>query len=312
MARGTWGSNARGVTDASFYTSRRRFLASLGIGSVGAVGSVTGMRYLGQPRIQPRPQISAVVGNERFVAGRPTTPETAALRFNNFFEFAADKQSVVRRARSFRIDPYTLVIDGKVQRPLSLGLEDIQALQLEERIYRFRCVEAWAMTIPWVGIPLASLLRRAQPTPQAKYVAFESFHDIDQAPRQANDHYPWPYREGLTIDEAMNPLTFVAVGMYGRYLQPQSGAPLRIIVPWKYGFKGAKSVVRITLTATRPESFWHRIHPVEYGFTANVDPSVPHPRWSQSQEIELGSWGRRRPTEKFNGYGEWVAHLYPR
>ena len=148
-------------------------------------------------------------------------------------------------------------------------------------------------------------------TPQAKYVAFESFHDIDQAPRQANDHYPWPYREGLTIDEAMNPLTFVAVGMYGRYLQPQSGAPLRIIVPWKYGFKGAKSVVRITLTATRPESFWHRIQPVEYGFTANVDPSVPHPRWSQSQEIELGSWGRRRPTEKFNGYGEWVAHLYP-
>ena len=199
---------------------------------------------------------------------------------------------------------------------MPLGGADIDSLlkrmPLEERLYRHRCVEAWSMTVPWVGIPLASILARAQPTPRARYVTFESFFDVSQAPRQANDSYPWPYREGVTIGEAMNPLTFVALGMYGRFLQPQNGAPVRIVVPWKYGFKGPKSVVKMTLTATRPESFWHTLQPTEYGFTANVDPTVPHPRWSQAHEIEIGSWGRRRPTLKFNGYGDWVAHLYQR
>ena len=298
-------------TDRSYYATRRRFLAALGIGTSASIASVALLRYARQPQIIPRPRIVGATKNDKFSVERPLTPAATAHRFNNFYEFAADKESVVRRARSFRIDPYTLQVDGLVQRPLTLGLEDLQALPLEERVYRFRCVEAWAMTIPWVGIPLASILARAQPTAQARYVAFESFYDVAQAPRQANDSFPWPYREGLTIHEAMNPLAFIALGMYGRFLQPQNGAPLRIVIPWKYGFKGPKSVVRITLTASRPESFWHKLQPHEYGFTANVDPAVPHPRWSQTHEIEIGRWGRRRPTLKFNGYGEWVAHLYP-
>ena len=282
------------------------------MGTAGAVATVAAVRHWRRPRITPRPRIQGVTRTDSFAVDRPLTREDTVLRFNNFYEFAADKRSVVHHSRSFRLDPYTLVIDGLVERPVTLGLEDLEAMALEERVYRFRCVEAWAMTVPWVGIPLASILARVEPTPRAKYVAFESFFDVSQAPRQTDTRSPWPYREGLTIDEAMNPLAFVALGMYGRFLQPQNGAPVRIVVPWKYGFKGPKSVVKITLTSTRPASFWHTLQPLEYGFTANVDPAVPHPRWSQAQEIEIGSWGRRRPTLKFNGYGEWVAHLYPR
>ena len=299
-------------TAESDYKTRRRFLTSLGVGTAGAMATVATVRHWRRPQITPQPRIENFTRNHTFPVDRPLTQQDAALRFNNFYEFAADKRSVVRRSREFRLDPYTLVIDGLVKRPLALGLEDLQAMQLEERVYRFRCVEAWAMTVPWVGIPLASILARAEPTERAKYVAFESFLDVAQAPRQANLSFPWPYREGLLIEEAMNPLAFVALGLYGRFLQPQNGAPLRIVLPWKYGFKGPKSVVRMTLSATRPPSFWHTLQPLEYGFTANVDPAVPHPRWSQAQEIEVGGWGRRRPTLKFNGYGEWVAHLYPR
>ena len=300
------------LTDESDYKTRRRFLTSLGVGTAAAVATVATVRHLRRPRITPQPRIAGFASNDTFPVKRPLTSEETVLRFNNFYEFAADKRSVVHHSRSFRLDPYTLVIDGLVERPVALGLEDLESMPLEERVYRFRCVEAWSMTVPWVGIPLASILARAQPTPRARYVTFESFFDVSQAPRQANDSYPWPYREGLTIGEAMNPLTFVALGMYGRFLQPQNGAPVRIVVPWKYGFKGPKSVVKMTLTATRPESFWHTLQPTEYGFTANVDPTVPHPRWSQAHEIEIGSWGRRRPTLKFNGYGDWVAHLYQR
>ncbi|MEE3372253.1 MAG: protein-methionine-sulfoxide reductase catalytic subunit MsrP [Planctomycetota bacterium] len=300
------------ATAESDYQTRRRFLTSLGVGTAGAIATVATVRHWRQPRITAQPPIESFTRNNTFSVNRPLTEEDRVLRFNNFYEFAADKRSVVRYSRGFRLDPYTLVVDGLVKRPLALGLEDLQAMQLEERVYRFRCVEAWAMTVPWVGIPLASILARVEPTARAKYVAFESFFDVSQAPRQADHQYPWPYREGLQIEEAMNPLAFIALGMYGRLLQPQNGAPVRIVLPWKYGFKGPKSVVKITLTATRPPSFWHALQPLEYGFTANVDPAVPHPRWSQSHEIEIGAWGRRRPTLKFNGYGEWVAHLYPR
>lgn len=311
MAHRFTGDHDATPTDRADYTTRRRFLAACGMGTTAAIATVGLVRHARQPRIIPRSRIAGVTSNQTYPVERPLTPATTAQRFNNFYEFASDKHSVAQRTQSFQLEPYTLLVDGLVQRPLTLGLEDLEALPLEERVYRFRCVEAWSMTIPWIGISLASILARAQPTAAARYVAFESFFDVTQAPRQANDQFPWPYREGLTIREAMNPLAFVAIGMYGRFLQPQNGAPLRIVIPWKYGFKGPKSVVKITLTATRPESFWHRMQPNEYGFTANVDPEVPHPRWPQTHEIEVGRWGRRRPTLKFNGYGQWVAHLYP-
>lgn len=299
------------LTDESVFFARRRFVKSLGLGIAGSVGVVAAGRHWLKTPLNLRPRIKTFAESKVFAnGGRRLTDQEDFLRFNNFYEFAQDKTSVIRKSKDFQIDPYSLVIDGLVDQPIKIDIEDIERKSVEERIYRFRCVETWAMTVPWIGVPLNELLKMVRIQPNARYVEMISFSDQTQAPRQGTSAYPWPYTEGLTIEEAMNPLSFVAIGAYGRYLHPQNGAPLRIVLPWKYGFKGPKSVVRITLTASRPRTFWNEIQPSEYGFFGNVDPDVPHPRWSQRNETLLGTWGKQQKTQKYNGYGEWVADLY--
>ncbi|MCS6855128.1 MAG: protein-methionine-sulfoxide reductase catalytic subunit MsrP [Elioraea sp.] len=240
---------------------------------------------------------------------RPLTEARHAIVYNNFYEFGSHKD-IWRAAQRLETRPWTVTIDGLVPSPRTVDIDDlVRRFPLEERTYRFRCVEAWAMAVPWVGFPLAELVRWVEPLGSARYVVFESFHNPRVAPGFRQTWYPWPYREGFTMAEAMNELSLVVVGIYGRPLPPQMGAPLRVITPWKYGFKQPKSVVRISFTDRRPVGFWERLQPNEYGFWANVNPAVPHPRWSQATERMLGS-DERRPTLIWNGYGEWVAALY--
>jgi sulfoxide reductase catalytic subunit YedY len=247
--------------------------------------------------------------NARFPIDRPQTGEADVARWCNFYEFAFDK-AVWRHVDKFEPDPWTVEITGLVARPRTFDLDDLhRQFPLEERIYRHRCVEAWAMVVPWTGFPLAELIRKVEPLPDARYVRFVSFHRPDQARGQRARGQPWPYTEALSLAEATNELSFLAVGMYGHSLLKQNGAPVRLVVPWKYGFKSAKSLVRIELTADQPATFWNTLAPHEYGFEANVDPEVPHPRWSQRQERMLGT-REIRPTVLYNGYGEWVASLY--
>jgi sulfoxide reductase catalytic subunit YedY len=231
-------------------------------------------------------------------------------RYNNFYELGLDKEDPARNAARLRTRPWSVAIEGEVGKPGLVPLEALLAPHpLEERVYRLRCVEAWSMVIPWVGFPLRDLLARFEPTSRAKYVAFETLLDRANLPGQRRDVLEWPYVEGLRIDEAMHPLTLLAVGLYGRALPAQNGAPLRLVVPWKYGFKSIKSIVRIRLVETQPPTSWNRQAPGEYGFYANVNPDVDHPRWSQKRERRIGEWGRR-PTLPFNGYAEQVAGLY--
>lgn len=237
-------------------------------------------------------------------------PIDHVTRYNNFYEFGTKKTEPVELAKNFRTDPWTLTVGGAVKKPLKLNLDDIRKLAaLEERVYRFRCVEGWSAVIPWVGYPLAEILRRANPTSQARFVAFESYYDPAQMPNAGVSRLDFPYREGLRLDEALHPLALIAVGMYGEFLPPQNGAPVRLVVPWKYGFKSAKSLVKITLTETQPVTSWNLKKPNEYGFYSNVNPTVDHPRWSQATERRLGEFGKR-PTLLFNGYAEQVAKLY--
>ncbi|MCR9092775.1 MAG: protein-methionine-sulfoxide reductase catalytic subunit MsrP [bacterium] len=233
-----------------------------------------------------------------------------ATSYNNFYEFGTGKRDPKANAHTLRPEPWSVVIDGEVGKPGRVGFEDLIApAVLEERIYRFRCVEAWSMVVPWIGLSLGELIARFEPTSKAKYVAFETLVDEEQMPGQRRRVIDWPYREGLRIDEAMNPLSILAVGMYGRILPNQNGAPIRLVVPWKYGFKSIKSIVRITLTEKQPKTSWNMLQPSEYGFYANVNPEVSHPRWSQARERRLGNF-RKQPTLPFNGYGEQVASLY--
>ena len=240
----------------------------------------------------------------------PPTSLRDATRYNNFYEFCTDKRDPARHAGSLRPRPWSVVIEGEVRRPGRIPLEDLlRPHPLEERVYRLRCVEAWSMVIPWVGFPLAALLKRFEPTSRARYVAFETLLDPEQMPGQRRHSLDWPYREGLRMDEAMHPLTLLAVGMYGRVLPNQNGAPLRLVVPWKYGFKSIKSIVKIRLQKSRPVTTWNHQNPREYGFFANVNPHVDHPRWSQGRERRIGEW-HKRPTLFLNGYAEQVASLY--
>lgn len=302
------------VTDEAVYLSRRRFLRAMGLGGLTAGGLALGGRGLlehvrAQDAPPPEPLLEAPRSPAFSDAGRPLTPEPLPARYNNFYEFTTDKERVWQLARGFRLDPYSLEVDGLVERPGALPLETIEGLGLEERVCRFRCVEAWAMTVPWIGVPLRRLLEHVGVKAGARYVQFTSFLDPRQAPGQKDRSYQWPYYEALRLDEAMHDLTLVATGIYGRRLPPQCGAPLRLVVPWKYGYKGAKSVVRLSLTSARPRTFWNDLYPHEYSWESNVDPAVPHPRWSQATERLLGS-GDRVPTQPFNGYGEQVARLY--
>ena len=240
----------------------------------------------------------------------PTTDYKDATGYNNFYEFGSDKTDPAANAHALRPSPWSVMIDGEVDKPGRVAVEDIvAAAPLEERIYRLRCVEGWSMVVPWVGIPLAKVLARYAPTSKARYVSFETLVDPEQMPGQRRKVIDWPYREGLRMDEAMHPLAFLAVGMYGRVLPNQNGAPIRLVVPWKYGFKSIKSIVRIQLTAKQPRTSWNELQPNEYGFYANVNPEVDHPRWSQARERPLGGF-RKQPTLPFNGYGEQVASLY--
>ncbi len=238
------------------------------------------------------------------------TSEYDILNYNNFYEFTTRKTGVAAAAARFKTEGWTFAVEGLVQKPRRFSIADLHAVSApQERVYRMRCVEAWSMVIPWVGVPLAHLLEAVEPLPDARYVAFETLLDPVQMPGQRLPVLEWPYTEGLRLDEALNPLTLLATGLYGKTLPPQDGAPVRLVVPWKYGFKGIKSIVRITLTAEQPATSWNLQAPGEYGFYANVNPSVDHPRWSQATEQRIGEFGRRR-TLMFNGYEEQVSGMY--
>ena len=308
------------ITPAEVYFSRRTFLAgalTAGLGAaVGAARAAVLPGEAGAPltfTFNPRESVDALV----HAAGQDEKPNTweEITNYNNYYEFGTDKTDPAANAHRLSTRPWSIAVDGEAEITGEFHLEDfLKPYALEERIYRFRCVEAWSMVIPWVGFPLATLLQRFKPTSKAKYVAFETVYRPDQMPGQASwpPILPWPYREGLRIDEAMNPLALMVVGLYGRELPNQDGAPLRLIVPWKYGFKGIKSIVKISFTERQPPSTWNQADADEYGFYANVNPNVPHPRWSQASERRIGAplFHERQPTLMFNGYAEEVADLY--
>lgn len=290
-----WNLPETALTPEGLVMSRRAILRAGAAGIAGAFAA---------------PSVAAAAErNPRYVLDRPITDERLTTTHNNFYEFGSHKR-IASAAQGLRTDRWTLKIDGLVEKPFDIGFEDlVKRMPVEERHYRHRCVEAWSMAVPWTGFALAELVKLAKPQTGARYLRFESFHDPDIASGQRQSWYPWPYIEGLALDEAMNDLAFVATGVYGKPLPKQMGAPLRLALPWKYGFKSAKSLVRISFTAERPVSFWTAVAGEEYGFWANVNPDVPHRRWSQAREEVLGT-GEKRPTLLYNGYGPFVASLY--
>lgn len=296
------------ITSENAYIKRRDLLRLTAAG--GVTLAATGFAMAAQDLAA----LAAKPGG--FDPGEELTPELDVTSYNNFYEFGTGKADPAAKAGEFKPRPWSVMIDGLVNKPGEVGLEDMLALELEERIYRMRCVEAWSMVIPWIGIPLSALLAKAEPLGSAKYVAFETVVRPEEMPGQrgAFQPLPWPYVEGLRLDEALHPLTILSVGLYGKVLPNQNGAPVRLVVPWKYGFKGIKSIVRITLTEEQPVSTWNKLAPNEYGIYANVNPEVDHPRWSQANENRIGGGGffgsNKRPTLPFNGYGEEVAALY--
>ncbi len=300
---------------------RREFLKSMGIAAIGTglSAAVSGcfrptdeeLRAAGavEPLPQEQKQLYPAAWNDAFEYGRPETAQRAAAEYANFYEFTPNK-SVYRYVDKFEPTPWTVEVAGLCSKPQTFDLDDIyDQFMLEERAYRHRCVETWAMCVPWTGFRLSNLLKSVEPQPAAKYVEFTTFNRPEQATEMSDLSYPWPYTEGLTIDEATNELAFIATGIYGVPLPKQHGAPIRLVVPWKYGFKSIKSIVRITLTDKQSPTFWNELIPHEYAFEANVEPDVSHPRWSQETEWMLGTQ-ERYDTVKYNGYGEYVAKLY--
>jgi len=299
------------ATPERFFLDRRQFLAAAGsAGIMLAPGLAQAQRVsdlAGLP--DPSAKLYPVKRNEKYVLDRPITDETVNTTYNNFYEFGSAK-TISRAAERLPLRPWTVRIDGMVEKPQEVAIDDLLArMPLEERLYRHRCVETWAMAIPWSGFPLASLVAFAKPLASAKYLRLETFLDSAVASGQRATWYPWPYVEGLTMAEATNELAFVVTGAYGKPVSKSQGAPLRLAVPWKYGFKSIKSITRFTFTDARPKGFWEALQGAEYGFWANVNPEVPHPRWSQATE-KLIPTGEVRPTSLFNGYGEYVAGLY--
>jgi sulfoxide reductase catalytic subunit YedY len=308
----------REITDPAVYFNRRAFMRA---GIVAASALVTGLVYrrlnhvaagkIETPLLEglTKPAAAPAASN----GFRATDPETSLqdiTHYNNFYEFSTDKEAVAEAAARFQTSGWQVSVEGLAQKPGVFDLDDLRKISPpEERVYRMRCVEAWSMVIPWAGFSLSKLLDRVQPLSGAKYVAFETLLDPKRLPGQQSRVLDWPYLEGLRMDEAMHPLTLLASGIYGRALPPQDGAPIRLVVPWKYGFKGIKSIVKIKLVATQPRTTWSLQAPHEYGFYANVNPKVDHPRWSQATERRIGESGRR-PTLMFNGYAEQVAGLY--
>ncbi|GAB4231795.1 MAG: protein-methionine-sulfoxide reductase catalytic subunit MsrP [Methyloligellaceae bacterium] len=292
------------ATPEDVFLNRRTLLA--GAGSIAALAALPGpARAAGDPTADLYP----ATRNPKYRLSRPVTPEKINSTYNNFYEFGSHKR-IYEAAQALQTRPWDVVIDGDVEQEMKLPIDAlIRKMQLEERLYRHRCVEAWSMTVPWSGFPMKDLVSFARPLARAKYVRMETFKNPEVASGQRADWYPWPYVEGLTMAEATNELAFLVTGAYGKPMAKQFGAPLRLAVPWKYGFKHIKSIVRFHFTATRPKSFWEEIQGREYGFWANVNPAVSHPRWSQASERVLGT-DNRIPTQIYNGYGEYVAHLY--
>jgi methionine sulfoxide reductase catalytic subunit len=305
------------ITDPAVYFSRRKFIRA-GILAASAVATGAAYRYLNPvgrgkvdtPKIQGLTKPTAAEDARGFRVNEPETSLEDITHYNNFYEFSTDKEEVAVAAAGFDTTGWQVSVEGLVNKPKVFDLDDLLKISPpEERIYRMRCVEAWSMVIPWVGFSLSKLLNVVEPLSDAKYVAFQTLLDPKRMPGQRSDVLDWPYVEGLRMDEAMHPLTILASGLYGRMLPAQDGAPIRLVVPWKYGFKGIKSIFKIKLVAEQPRTTWNEYAPNEYGFYANVNPRVDHPRWSQATEQRIGEPGRR-PTLMFNGYGDEVAHLY--
>lgn len=293
------------------FRDRRRFLAGLAAGALALGCSRLPFRRAAptHPEADPSVGLYPAPRNARYVLDRPITDEEWVTAYNNFYEFSADKR-LAREAQALKLRPWTVTIDGLVEKPQTIDIDALlRQMPLEERLYRHRCVETWAIAVPWTGFPLKSFVAHARPLGNARYLRMETFLDRLTAPRQTQVWLPWPYVEGLTLAEATNELAFLSTGAYGKPLAKQNGAPIRLTVPWKYGFKSIKSIVRFTFTEERPVSFWQRAGPKEYGFWANVNPDVPHPRWSQEIETTLGERKDYR-TQLYNGYGEFVADLY--
>ena len=295
------------VTDRRLYLRRRDFIRTAGRGLAAAAG---GLAWPRAAAAQGKGQKLANVTKSGWGEGEALTPYESVTTYNNFYEFGIDKDDPARNAGSLQTRPWTVTIDGAVARPAKYAIDDlVKPFQLEERIYRLRCVEGWSMVVPWIGFPLAGLLKQVEPTQKGRFVEFTTLHAPMQMPGLRRPVLDWPYTEGLRLDEAMNPLTILAVGLYGEVLPNQNGAPLRLVVPWKYGFKSIKSIVRIRLVEHQPKCAWEKSQPSEYGFYSNVNPEVDHPRWSQARERRIGEFFKRK-TLMFNGYGEQVAHMY--
>ncbi len=306
MHRRGWELPERLATPEHLFLDRRAFLAAAGATALSPVAAAA-QRVADLP--DPTADLYPAKRNETFTLDRAITDEKINTNYNNFYEFGTSKD-IMRAAQALRLRPWTVAIDGMVDKPQEIAIDDlIRKMTLEERLYRHRCVEAWGMAIPWTGFPLSKLVELAQPTSSAKYVRMETFFDREMASGQRVRFYPWPYVEGVTMAEAMNDLAFVVTGAYGKPVSKSQGAPLRLALPWKYGFKSIKSIKRVTFTDQRPKTFWENLQASEYGFWANVNPQVAHPRWSQATEQVIGT-SERRPTLLFNGYGEYVADLY--
>jgi sulfoxide reductase catalytic subunit YedY len=294
------------ITPEAVYVNRRQFMKGAALVAGGALLAACAP----QAAPTPVPSVAATYDGQKDELGDPLTSYAAVTGYNNYYEFTEDKEGVAPMAKDFKTRPWTIEVSGLVNKPRTYDIDELmKRFPPEERVYRLRCVEGWSMVIPWRGFPLNQLLKEVEPTGAAKYVHFVSLLDRDQMPGQHSPFFVWPYSEGLRLDEAQNDLTLVATGLYGKDLLPQNGAPLRVVVPWKYGFKSAKALVKIELVADQPPTLWLTSAPNEYGFYSNVNPDVPHPRWSQDSERRIGE-SDRRPTLMFNGYADQVASLY--
>jgi methionine sulfoxide reductase catalytic subunit len=304
-----WELGESRATPESLYLRRRALVKAVGLGAA-ALGlpSLAAAQDKDKDK-DPSAGLYPARRNDKYGVPTPTTAERLATTYNNFYEFGTDK-SIWRDAQKLELRPWTIKVGGMVEKPFEIGIDDLLAkVQLEERVYRHRCVETWSMIVPWTGFPMRSLVELCKPTGSARYVVMKTLNKPSVMREQRDVLYPWPYTEGLAMDEAMHDLTFVATGLYGKPIPKQNGAPLRLVAPWKYGFKNVKSIVSIEFSDKRPVSFWEKLQSSEYGFWANVNPEVPHPRWSQATEKPLGS-DQRIPTLLYNGYAEFVAGLY--
>lgn len=291
------------ITPEDIFHSRRQFMKSIvGLGASAIVISACA------PAVKT--SVPPTLSPTNADLSTQLTPEKDAESFNNYYEFSLSKDGVAAAASHFQTEPWTVEISGMINQPMKIGIADlVKRYPPEERVYRHRCVEAWAMVVPWLGIPLNRIIKDLEPASEAKFIKLTTLYDPNQMPGQKASEYPYPYTEGLRLDEAMNDLVLLSTGLYGKPLLPQNGAPLRLVVPWKYGFKSIKSIVKIELTDQQPATFWNTLSPQEYGFYANVNPAVPHPRWSQARETLIGT-AQVRDTQLFNGYADQVAALY--